>query len=125
MVRGPSILTLEELMRLIFIGLLLLPVLAWGGEKKSPVDDLRKDAEEDICYALSEYREAYTYFQQQTGGSYNPASAGGRLARNSDLKRSRVLTLQKRYIRHYSSEFDAIRNPSLCPPPKTALTLTP
>lgn len=91
----------------------LAPISVWSAEKISS-DMLRKEAEEDLCYAYTEYGEAQNVFMRETGGSYRPSSPGGRLARDKDLKMSRLVTLQGRYSKRYGQEFNPLMNPKLC-----------
>lgn len=83
--------------------IVLVPVFAWGGDSQKY--DERKAAEEDICYARLEYIEANRAFSEETGGMYRPGSTSGRYARNQDLKRLRVMQLEKRYTKRFGQPF--------------------
>lgn len=86
------------------IFLILLPWSA-RGEGTSRLDE-RKAAEEDICYAQSEYIEAKNLFYDETHGSYNPSSPQGRYARDYERKRQRLKQVQERYIRWYGKAYE-------------------
>lgn len=87
-------------MRVLIIALMvLLPVVSWGAEKKVkekvPVEDFRKDLEEDICYVYFDVIQS----ERSRGGNSN-------FSPSYDLKRSRLNTLTARYNKRYSENFD-------------------
>lgn len=98
---------------IVVLCLCLMPIAAWPAGKISS-NELRKEAEEDICYAYQDYAESQNTFMDETGGSYRPSSYGGQLARDKDLKQARLFSLQKRYAKRYGKEFNPARNPGVC-----------
>ncbi|UFS69466.1 hypothetical protein LPW11_16390 [Geomonas sp. RF6] len=94
-------------MRRLVIGLIILvPVMAWGGNTSKT--DEQQAAEEDICVAKAEYADAKNLFYTQTSGMVDMNSYQAQYLMDYKRKRLHYGQLLQRYSKKFGREFDGI-----------------
>jgi len=107
-------------MKLLLVLLLLaIPVVGWGWTKKPVVDDAKKDAIEDVCFAYSEFFIAYNEYSNKCIGGYTTGSPCFRIVEKKQITLRRLLALQERYVKRFGSELvvyppQSSSGPTLC-----------
>ena len=106
-------------MRKLLIALMLLvPLSAWGAERKVSQDrpqkadrkaeqeQLRTELKEDICFALYESEEARRWAFEMTRNSTRSTSPEAHYGRVSQIKDMRLNTLTQRYTKRFGEKLD-------------------